>query len=144
MSRKHKNNIDAIVNMAESEGLSYGKYVAQENAVHIERRPPVAETVKPRGISTIQAALRVDCPRLCEQAIHPKPPIPELPAKTQCESVQEDKTEVRRKRNTTGRNGLSSEKIVQIRSLRAQGETYSNIASKCNVSESSVKKYLKG
>lgn len=57
MSRKRKNNIDAIVNMAESEGLSYGRYVAREREVHIQRRPPITDVEKPRGMSTIQAAL---------------------------------------------------------------------------------------
>lgn len=64
MSRKRRNEIDRIVRRAEAEGLSYGRYVAQERAIRTQRRAPMLDTVKPRGISTIQAALQIDCPRL--------------------------------------------------------------------------------
>lgn len=135
MSRKRKNNIDAIVNMAESEGLSYGKYVAQENAVHTERRPPVAETVKPRGISTIQAALRVDCPKLCASIVSSR--CTEQPAEKPKQTIKELRG------NAPHFRGLPPGTILRIRALKAQGETYRSIAFICDISESSVRKYLK-
>lgn len=150
MSRKRRNTIDAIVNMAESEGLSYGRFVAREREVHIQRRPPIAGTAKPRGMSTIQAALLVDCPRLCAKEKQPerhgslKAPEPRPIIKTRRENDRTDEAVISYKRNSTGCKGLSAEKIVRIRALRAQGETYRNIAFECDVSESSVRKYLKG
>lgn len=65
MSRKRQNDITRIVRRAEADGLSYGRYVAQERAIRTQRKIPVLDIVKPRGISTIQAALPIDCPRLC-------------------------------------------------------------------------------
>ena len=65
MSRKRQNDITRIVRRAEAEGLSYGRYVAQERAIRAQRKIPVLDIAKPRGISTIQAALPIDCPRLC-------------------------------------------------------------------------------
>lgn len=147
MSRKRKNTIDAIVNMAESEGLSYGRYVAREREVHIHRRPPIADVEKPRGMSTIQAALQVDCPRLCGiEKAKPKPiRLPDVspPAREEPETSNDEIT-APYKRESTNRRCLSAEKIVRIRALRSQGETYRNIAFECDVSESSVRKYLKG
>lgn len=149
MSRKCLNDITRIVRLAEAEGLSYGRYVAQERAIRTQRRPPILDTAKPRGISTIQAALRVDCPGLCansrrlEQHKPPKAPEPRPLIQTRCENDSTDETEVPYKRNSTGCKGLSTEKIVRIRALRAQGETYRNIAIECDVSCSSVRKYLK-
>lgn len=64
MSRKRQNDITRIVRRAEAEGLSYGRYVAQERAIRTQRKIPVLDIAKPRGISTIQAALQIDCPRL--------------------------------------------------------------------------------
>lgn len=149
MSRKCKNAIDSIVKEAEAEGMSYGKYVAQECAVHIRRRPLITDPAKPRGISTIQAALRIDCPRLCanakqtEQPKPPKKPTPKPDVQAQCKNDSTDEPVIHRKRNSTGCKGLPAEKIVRIRALRAQGKTYRNIAIECDVSCSSVKKYLK-
>lgn len=142
MSRKRKSAISAIVNMAESEGLSYGKYVAREREVQTQRRPPIPETAKPRGISTIQAALRYDCPRLCTKEIRSEQPAP-LPFESRHEKDREDEAAVPYKRKNSGRSGLPSEKIVRIRALRAQGMTHRNIAFECDISLSSVKKYLK-
>lgn len=143
MSRKRKNTIDAIVNMAESEGISYGRYVAREREVHIQRRPPIADTAKPRGMSTIQAALQVDCPGLCAKAMHSEQPAPRPPVEARHEIDRTDEAVVPYKRNSTGRSGLPAEKIVRIRALRAQGMTHRSIAFECDISLSSVKKYLR-
>ena len=143
MSRKRKNTIDAIVNMAESEGLSYGRYVAREREVHIQHRPPIADTAKPRGMSTIQAALRVDCPRLCAKVMHSEQPAPRPPVEARHENGRTDEATIPYKRKNAGRSGLSAEMIVRIRALRAQGMTHRNIAFECDISLSSVKKHLK-
>lgn len=63
--RHKKTAIDEIVALAEREGLSYGQYVAREQAKRIQHRRHIIDTVKPRGISTIQAELRIDCPKQC-------------------------------------------------------------------------------
>lgn len=65
MRRKSQNDIARIVRQAEAEGLSYGRYVARERSIRSQRKIPVLDTIKPRGISTIQAALPIDCPSLC-------------------------------------------------------------------------------
>ncbi len=140
MSRKRKNNIDEIVSQAESEGLSYGQYAARERPVIVKRHIPDID--KPRGMSTIQAALRVDCPRLCEEAIHSGQPAPMPPVRTQVKNMLCTVTEPN-KREYVGRKGLPSEMVVRIRALRAQGLTHRSIALECGISLSSVKRYLR-
>ncbi len=140
MSRKRKNTIDAIVNMAESEGLSYGQYAARERPVIVKRH--ILDNDKPRGMSTIQAALRVDCPRLCAEVIHLEQPAPMPPVRTQVKNMLCTVTEPK-KREYIGRKGLPSEMVVMIRALRAQGLTHRSIALECGISLSSVKRYLR-
>lgn len=77
MRRNRRTAIDKIVVLAEREGLSYGRYVAREYASHTQRKRHIPDVCKPRGISTVQAALLVDCPRRCvnykaelRQAVH--------------------------------------------------------------------------
>lgn len=143
MSRKRQNDITRIVRRAEAEGLSYGRYVAQERAIRTQHRVPALDIVKPRGISTIQAALQVDCPRLCARVVHPKQPAPRPPVQAQRENDHTDEAVIPYKRKNAGRSGLPAEKIVRIRALSAQGMSHRNIAFECDISLSSVKKYLK-
>ena len=149
MSRKRQNDITRIVRRAEAEGLSYGRYVAQERAIRTQRKLPILDTAKPRGISTIQAALRVDCPGLCansrrlEQHKPQKAPAPRPPVQAQRENDHTDEAVIPYKRKNAGRSGLPAEKIVRIRALSAQGMSHRNIAFECDISLSSVKKYLK-
>jgi len=133
--KRRKTAINRIVELAEAEGLSYGKYVAKENAVHTERRTPAVETVKPRGISTIQAALRVDCPKLCASIVSSR--CSEQPIEKPKQTIKELRG------NAPHFRGLPPETILKIRALKAQGETYRSIAFICDISESSVRKYLK-
>lgn len=74
MSRKRQNDITRLVRRAEAEGLSYGAYVAREYTSHAQRRPPLLDYGKPRGATTIQYALAVDCPRLYERTLPKKEP----------------------------------------------------------------------
>lgn len=143
MSRRRQNDITRIVRRAEAEGLSYGRYVAQERAIRTQRRVSALDTVKPRGISTIQAALQVDCPRLCAKVVHSKQPAPRPPVQAQRENDHTDEAVIPYKRKNAGRSGLPAEKVVRIHALRAQGMTHRNIAFECDISLSSVKKYLK-
>jgi len=167
--RKRKTAIDCIVSLAESEGLSYGQYAAREHPVTVERR--ILDIDKPRGLSTIQAALRVDCPRSCgvidkskpkvkapRPALKPKePPIDEaVELYKQGYTITDIADKLGRpKQNIAARlrragydvkagpRGLPAEKVLKIRSLRAEGRSFRDIAFECNVSEASVKKYLK-
>lgn len=165
MSRKRKNSIDEIVSQAESEGLSYGQYAARERPVIVQRH--IVDIDKPRGMSTIQAALQVDCPRLCHKVDKLPKSQPSLKVK-----IPEDETialyeagysvrEIADKlcrptRNIAARlrkagfelekgyqRRLSREKIQEIKLMRARGKTFRDIAFECNVSEATVCKYLK-
>lgn len=143
MRRKKITDIDCVIGLAENEGLSYGKYVAREHEVRVQRRPPALDIVKPRGISTIQAALRVDCPRLCAKEIRSEQPAQKPRVETRHENNLTAEAVIPYKRGSVGRGGLPAEKIVRIHALRAQGMTHRNIAFECDISLSSVKKYLR-
>ncbi|MBD5112655.1 MAG: hypothetical protein HDT42_09040 [Ruminococcaceae bacterium] len=62
--KKVNSDLERIVALADAEGLTYGKYVAKEHAICTQRRPSALDTVKHCGMSTIQAALPIDCPKL--------------------------------------------------------------------------------
>ncbi|MCM1166793.1 MAG: hypothetical protein NC299_12930 [Lachnospiraceae bacterium] len=168
--RHKKTAIDKIVSLAEREGLSYGQYVAREYASHTQRKRHVLDVCKPQGMSTIQATLRVDCPRQCEPVPKPVNSRPhtggrkvEMPVDEAVELYESGKSvaEIMKRLGATrqniegrlrragvemrksGRQSLSNEKITKIRALRAEGRTYRDIAIECYVDETTVKKYLK-
>ncbi|MCM1167663.1 MAG: hypothetical protein NC401_16825 [Ruminococcus sp.] len=140
--RHKKTAIDKIVALSEREGLTYGQYVAREYTSHTQRRRHVPDVCKPRGYSTIQAALRYDCPGLCSSFV-PKP-IPELIPRAIPQKPKEPRSDEQVHSGVKGRRSLPPEKVVKIHALRAQGLSYKGIAAECGVSVSSVLKYLHG
>lgn len=70
--RHKKNNttreLDDVVRAAESVGLSYGRYVAQEYELRNKRSIPDICAPRIRGISTLQVAMVIDFPRQTRKA----------------------------------------------------------------------------